>query len=46
MKHSRRTRAAHALWNYYNMELQIVTPIDVVLELIDAGVVLTQELDA
>ena len=40
-----RARAAHELWYYYNMELQIVTPIDVVVDLIDAGVELTQEMN-
>tara|TARA_B100001245_G_scaffold222932_1_gene195423 strand:+ start:1499 stop:1633 length:135 start_codon:yes stop_codon:yes gene_type:complete len=40
-----RERAAHELWNYYNMELHIVTTIDVVLELIDAGVELTREMN-
>ena len=39
-----RTTAAHDLWYYYNITLGVITPIDVVLDLIDAGVVLIQEL--
>ena len=41
---NQREKAAHELWNYYNMELHIVTPIDVVLDLIDAGIELTREM--
>ena len=40
-----RERAAHELWNNYNRELHIGTTIDVVLELIDAGVELTREMN-
>ena len=41
---NQRERVAHEMWNYYNMELQIVTTIDVVLELVDAGVMLVKEM--
>jgi hypothetical protein len=41
---NQRERVAHEMWNYYNMELEIITPIDVVLDLIDAGVELAKEM--
>ena len=42
---NQRERVAHEMWNYYNMELQIVTSLDVVLDLVDAGVELVKELN-
>jgi hypothetical protein len=41
---NQRERVAHEMWNYYNIELQIVTPIDAVLELVDAGIELAKEM--
>ena len=40
-----RTTVAHELWWYYNIKQGISTPLDVVFDLIDAGVVLIQELN-
>jgi hypothetical protein len=44
---NKRAAIAHELWNYYNGELDRFNaiPIDVVLGLIDAGVVLAKEMN-